>query len=254
MRWGRSGKSVDNGRGWFLLNHRVKFSAVIQLLNEQGEVIGTETLPMSAGWDVWFTTFYPQNDRDWSVHERDKTYAGRALTSETLTFRAVNANKITDRLTIKVVSLDGANAEAAARAKNVSIVTLADFGKARTGKAYKNGDTGPAGGTILIRNTSVLEVAPADTEFKAEWRDAMEQCAAMTVNGISGWRLPDINELRDMYAQLETKGFGGFGNGGYWSSTENGWYFTVAFLNFTDGSKGYGGYDYNYSVRAVREL
>jgi len=236
-----------------MVEHRVKFNAVIQLLNEQGEVIGTETLPMSAGWDVWFTTFYYQKD-SWSVHESDKTYVARALTSGTLTFRAVNANKITDRLTIKVVSLDGTNAEVAARAKNVSIVTLADFGKARTGKAYKNGDTGPAGGTILIRNTSVLEVAPADTEFKAEWSNAMKQCAAMTVNGISGWRLPDLNELRDMYAQLKTKGFGGFGNKEYWSSTGVPGYFAHYYLNFGSGRRSDGFSSSSASVRAVREL
>jgi hypothetical protein len=124
-------------------------------------------------------------------------------------------------------------------------------------KVYKVGDTGPAGGIICYADgTFCLEAAPADTEFKAAWEEAKSRCAALTVNGVNGWRLPTKTELNLMYFYLKKNGLGGFSDGYYWSSSEsdstNAWG-----QRFSDGYQ-YNGLNYfytktdTYSVRAVR--
>jgi len=230
-------RNASGGASLVMPEVTVKYNVAVQLLNDQGAVIGTQTLPMSAGWKTGFSN--------------GEESAAILQTIKTVTFPTVDANKITDKLTIKVVSLDGTSAESAARAKKVSIVTLADSGKAITGKAYKTGDKGPAGGIMLVSMAGILEVAPASTEFKANWKDAIARCESLKVNGIGGWYLPTKEELNAMYLQLKKKGLGGFSNDYYWSSsgyvTSLSWY-----QSFSDGNQS-GNHKAGYhSVRAVR--
>lgn len=48
-----------------------------------------------------------------------------------------------------------------------------------------------------------------------------EICEKLTLNGYSDWFLPSLNELAEMYTQLDANGFGGFANQSYWSSTQD---------------------------------
>jgi len=106
--------------------------------------------------------------------------------------------------------------ETVAQSWGVSIMTQADFVKAKTGKAYKTGDTGPAGGIFLSMGLlTALEIAPTDGD-------------------LNGWRLPKKDELDAMYRQLKMKGLGGFSNDWYEGSSEG----AVGLVqNFSNGER-----------------
>jgi polyisoprenoid-binding protein YceI len=214
----------------------VKYNVAVQLLNDQGQVLGSQTIALSAGWKTGFSN--------------GKASAAISQTTTTVKFPAVDANRITDKLTIIVVSLDGQSAETAARTKKVSILTIAEYQKARFGREYKTGDRGPAGGIMLVNGIVFLEVAPANTEFRASWNEAMSKCSTLQIGGTSGWRLPTKDELNTMYLELKRKGLGGFSTSRYWSSSEYSYY--AWYQLFADGSQDYLSKNYTYSVRAVR--
>jgi hypothetical protein len=160
-----------------------------------------------------------------------------------------------------------------------------------TGKVYKVGDFGPAGG-IVFHDKGVfsngwryLEAAPSEIEFTAQWgayqRDvsgtaygigrgkqntqiivdylrqigesgkAAQLCAALNFDGFNDWFLPSKDELNLMYTNLKRKGLGHFGDGSYWSSSQ---YDTnLAWgQHFGDGMQGRNGKYGTSSVRAVR--
>jgi len=81
-----------NDKTPLLAETSAKFDVVVQLLNEQSEVIGSQTVPLSAGWKAGFNN--------------GKASVAKSQTSVTVTFPTVDANKITDKLTIKVASLN----------------------------------------------------------------------------------------------------------------------------------------------------
>ena len=105
-----------------------------------------------------------------------------------------------------------------------------------------------------------LEAAPPNFEFEANWNSANDMVKLLNINGFSGWRLPNRDELSFMYLNLKQKNLGGFGNGSYWSSTEEGhrlFPFTM-YHNFGSGlvlAADFGGRRLvSYRVRAVREF
>ena len=92
-----------------------------------------------------------------------------------------------------------------------------------------------------------LQVANQDFSDEMTWEQAKRACNELG----SGWRLPNKQELKEIYEQLHEKGQGNFKAASYWSSTEfdgySAWYFT-----FYDGNAdSYGKYGTTY-VRAVR--
>ncbi|MCL2211192.1 MAG: DUF1566 domain-containing protein [Treponema sp.] len=133
-------------------------------------------------------------------------------------------------------------------------------GQSGTGRIYKIGDTGPAGGIIFYDRGFVsdgwryLEAAPAGTDFTAQWgayeRDvtgtgtavgsgkrntelianrlkqlgendrAAQICVGMEISGFKDWFLPSKDELDLMYKNLKAKGLGGFKDDWYWSSSQ----------------------------------
>jgi hypothetical protein len=74
----------------------------------------------------------------------------------------------------------------------------------------KTGDTGPAGGIIIkCDNTSepgyhCVEAAPFDAGW-ATWHDAQRLCGEFSHIGISGWRLPTVDELRIFASALRAR-------------------------------------------------
>jgi membrane-associated protease RseP (regulator of RpoE activity) len=233
-------KNASGGNSKVAWNKTVKYDTVVELLNDQGLVIGRQNVSLSAGWVTNFN--------------KGKTTKTESATTTTVTFPAVDVNKITDKLTIRVVSLDGTNAETAAQTKKVSILTQSDYQKVH----IASGEFGPAGGEIIVVNGRKLEVAPASTEFMANWSDAKSRCASLRVNGIGGWRLPDKDELNAMYTQLKKNWLGGFSDFWYWSSSKNvndSFNYFAWSQRFSDGRwDGSTGKDNELKVRAVREL
>jgi TolB-like protein len=131
---------------------------------------------------------------------------------------------------------------------------------ANTGKVYKPGDLGPAGGIVFYDKGTFsngwryLEAAPVETEFTAQWgayqKDvsstvtslgsgkrntqviikrlrqlkesgkAAQLCVNLDFDGYKDWFLPSRDELNLMYTNLKKKGLGGFSDGWYWSSSQ----------------------------------
>jgi len=77
------------------------FSVVFELLNDQDRVIGRQTLQTGGYWGL-----------SWAARP---SVSVNASDRRTLTFQNVNANDITDRMSIRVVSVNGMAAETAAR-------------------------------------------------------------------------------------------------------------------------------------------
>ena len=136
---------------------------------------------------------------------------------------------------------------------------------AQAGRSYKVGDTGPARGIVFYDkgNNSdgwqYLEAAPPEFEFETNWNSANNMCKLLNINGITGWRLPDRDELSYMYLNLKQKGLGDFANVSYWSSTEEqGIFAFTMYHNFGNGlvlgADRLGRGIVSYKVRAVHEF
>ena len=91
------------------------------------------------------------------------------------------------------------------------------------------------------------QVAP-DPGNKMTWSNANSYCNNLTINGISGWRLPNADELMRMY--VVSSSIGGFSTGHYWSSTtcEDG----HSTVGMGYGSTGCYSDDYTHRVRPIR--
>jgi hypothetical protein len=131
--------------------------------------------------------------------------------------------------------------------------------------SYNIGSIGPAGGNIFYDKGDnsdgwrYLEAAPAEFEFEANWNSANSMVKLLNINGITGWRLPNRDELSFMYLNLKQKGLGGFSNDSYWSSTEERALFTFTmYHNFGSGlvlgADRLGRGLVSYKVRVVREF
>ena len=100
------------------------FSVVAELLNNRKEIIGRQTLQTGGSWE-----FNPirgpvswENRRD--LNYRPVVTVDITNARKTLSFQNVDANKITDNLTIRFVSVNGTNAETAARNGVLQITAL----------------------------------------------------------------------------------------------------------------------------------
>jgi len=95
-RWPQKGVTELNA----FERRRNNFSVVFELLNNQDKVIGRQTLQADGSWGL-----------NWSGRPRvEMSSADR----KTLSFQNVNANDITSNLTVRVASVNGADAETAA--------------------------------------------------------------------------------------------------------------------------------------------
>jgi hypothetical protein len=93
-----------------------------------------------------------------------------------------------------------------------------------------------------------FEIAPKETEIQATWDDARLYCFALNIDGKTGWRLPNKEELNYIY-ESKNDVVGSY----YWSSTENnGNYAWIQGLS--DGLQGTNYKSTSYYVRAVRDI
>jgi hypothetical protein len=95
--WPRQGVTSQNA----FARRSGNFSVVFELLNDQNKVIGRQTLQTSGSWEL-----------NWSGRPVVNVNADDR---KTLNFQNVNANDISDRMSIRVATINGADAETAAR-------------------------------------------------------------------------------------------------------------------------------------------
>jgi hypothetical protein len=93
------------------------FTIVAELVNENGVTLGRQSIPLAYGWTFDFSAMY---------RTAIKPKPG---VRETVTFPAVKADLITDKLTIKIISVDGVAAERVGRDGHIRITTKADYNK-----------------------------------------------------------------------------------------------------------------------------
>jgi hypothetical protein len=61
-----------------------------------------------------------------------------------------------------------------------------------------------------------FEIAPKSTEIRLNWFDAKLYCFSLNIDGKTGWRLPDEEELNEIYESEND-----FDKKRYWSFTEH---------------------------------
>jgi serine/threonine-protein kinase len=93
----------------------------------------------------------------------------------------------------------------------------------------------------------------AEYDFvKLDWKEAMDRCRNLSLNGFSDWYLPPASELNYLYRLR--KEIGGFSSLNYWSSSQNSIYDAWA-QNFTNGKQENFSMDANdFCVRAIRSF
>jgi hypothetical protein len=90
---------------------------VVELVNQDGKTIGSERITVIGGWDMR----WKDNSRAlWGIMPQMQG-------SRSLSFQQVSADLITDRLTIRIASIDGVNAETAAKTKAINILREAEY-------------------------------------------------------------------------------------------------------------------------------
>ena len=111
--WPRQGVTNLNA----FARHSNNFSVVFELLNDQNRVIGRQTLQTGGFWEL-------------SMAARPSVNVS-ASNRQTLNFQNVNANDISDRMSIRVASVNGIAAETAARDRVLQIraVSRGDFAR-----------------------------------------------------------------------------------------------------------------------------
>ena len=94
-----------------------------------------------------------------------------------------------------------------------------------------------------------FEIAPKESEIRANWEAACVYCFSLTIDGKTGWRLPTNDELNAIY-----KSKNDFRGHYYWSSTEsngnNAWARFMAHGSQFSAKKSSPG----VYVRAIRDL
>jgi hypothetical protein len=98
-----------------------RFEVVVELVNAEGKTIGRERIIMQSGYDVEWMGDY--NNR--SI----RRLVPRLRGIQNLEFRAVNAYDITTEMAVRIASIDGVNAETAAKTRGVNILREAEYAR-----------------------------------------------------------------------------------------------------------------------------
>jgi hypothetical protein len=99
-------------------NKKTTFTVAVEIINDQGRSIGRQTVTVSHGYS--YTDLYAVNMNTDRLLIQTQGQAN-------VTFPAINANLITDRLSIRIISVDGIPAEEAAMQKRVNILPAEEF-------------------------------------------------------------------------------------------------------------------------------
>ncbi|MDR2094947.1 MAG: leucine-rich repeat domain-containing protein [Treponema sp.] len=94
-----------------------RFDVVVELLNSDGKIIGSESITMRSGYSV-----------EWA-NGTLRRFIPRMRGVQNLGFRAVNAYDITDSLTVRIARIDGIDAETAAKTKGINILREAEYAR-----------------------------------------------------------------------------------------------------------------------------
>jgi len=103
-------KSINNPSPFVTQTKNSTSSVVVEIINSEGRSIGRQTVRSPYGFESRSAVITPSWQWEGDV-----------------AFTAVNANLITDKLTIKITSIDGIAAETASRQKNISIMPLTEW-------------------------------------------------------------------------------------------------------------------------------
>jgi hypothetical protein len=101
------------------------------------------------------------------------------------------------------------------------------------------------------RNTEIIVEALSQTSVN---HTAAQRCIGLVFDGFSDWFLPSINELDLIYKNLKEKGLGGFGDDGYWSSSQGSASYEAWRQIFFGGRQMIDNKRYGNYVRAVRDF
>ena len=120
------------------------------------------------------------------------------------------------------------------------------------GMLYDIGSTGPGGGIIFFAEGGQYKECSSELGTYS-WSDAVTTAKNHKGGGFTNWSLPDRGELSLLYQNLHSKKLGGFYDGTYWSSVQNGSW-DAYYQNFNTGSQGSHDKSNSYRVRAVRSF
>lgn len=113
-------------------------------------------------------------------------------------------------------------------------------------------------GTVTDNVTGLIWQQQNDNALRT-WTDAGTYCNALTLAGLSGWRLPSDKELQSLVdygrydPSIDTSFFPGTKSAGYWSSSSYAYNSSYAwYVDFDDGNVGSSPKTFHYYVRCVR--
>jgi hypothetical protein len=142
---------------------------------------------------------------------------------------------------------------------NTLVIEVANTGSPKplseiTSTQIRIGDTGPGGGIVFsvdARNNG-WEVSGKLSGLYT-WSAAKTAASSFTGGGFSDWYLPSMEELGDIYLNLQEAGIANLGSDPYWSASEydtnDAW-----LLYFSGGERKSESKDSTFSVRAVRDF
>ena len=109
------------------------------------------------------------------------------------------------------------------------------------------------GGVIFYLDNSGKhgKVCAENDMVKLDWKEAIDRCRNLNLNGFNDWYLPSKTELNQLYNQRTA--IGGFASSFYWSSTEVSNYGAWG-QDFGDGFQDANFEDYTGYVRAIRSF
>ncbi|MCL2219298.1 MAG: fibrobacter succinogenes major paralogous domain-containing protein [Chitinispirillia bacterium] len=182
-RWPQQGVGIKD----VFATRKNDFSVVFELVNSQNKVIGRQTLQTGGSWGLSGSGRPSVNVSDASV--------------KTVSFQNVNANDITDNLTIRVASVNGINAETVARngVLQIRAVSRGSFTDSRDGKSYRTVRIGTL--TWMAENldyqTNNSLCYGNNTSNCAKYGRLYTWDAARSACPV-GWRLPTDNDWNNL--------------------------------------------------------
>jgi TolB-like protein len=132
------GETVSSGTSPFTDQNKT-FTIIAELVNEDGVTIGRQSIALAYGWTFDFVG-HEGGSISWGKNAWVKPSMAinpKPLASQTVSFPAVKADLITDKLTIRIVSVDGVAAETAGKDGHIMIAAKLDYDRSPHGIAAR---------------------------------------------------------------------------------------------------------------------